>query len=143
MPSNASQPNASRRHLGKGWSFPIRLDGRGRFALSEGQRDVQEAIKIVLGTRVGERIMRPTFGSEVSGLLFEPATPGTAARLADAIKDSLSQWEPRIDVLQVTVDRDAEVETRFVASLTYRIRENNSVLNEVFPFYLTEGTEEA
>jgi uncharacterized protein len=131
-----------RRELGRGWAFPIRIDRGGGIALSEGQWDVEEAIRIILGTRIGERLMRGRFGSDVPAILFETATSATAARLAEAIRTALSLWEPRIDVLQVLVETDPQLSTRFVASLSYRLRENNSVLNLVYPFYLTEGSAE-
>jgi phage baseplate assembly protein W len=133
----------ARAELGRGWAFPIRIDRSGGIAMSEGQQDVEEAIRVVLGTRLGERVMRSQFGSEVPGVLFEPATSGTAARLTAAIQTGLARWEPRIDVLQVLVEPDPAAPTHFVASLSYRLRENNSILNLVYPFYLSEGTEEA
>src|SRR5262245_546872 len=101
-----------RRELGRGWAFPIRLDRRGRFGLGEGRRDVEEAIRIVLGTCIGERVMNSRFGSEVPTLLFEPATAATAARLADAIRSALIRWEHRIDLIDVVVEADPAVETR-------------------------------
>ena len=107
----------------------------------EAADDVEEAIRVVLGTRLGERVMRSRFGSEVPGILFEAATPSTAGRLSDAIRTALASWEPRIDVLDVLVQADPDIATRFVASLTYRLRENNAVLNQVYPFYVSEGEE--
>jgi phage baseplate assembly protein W len=131
-----------RRELGRGFSFPIRIDRRGRIAFSEGQQKVAEAIRIVLETRIGERVMRSRFGSEVPAILFEPATSSTADRLESAIRDALVRWEPRIDVIAVEVTVDPAQASRFIASLTYRLRENNALLNQVYPFYLTEGSED-
>ncbi|WP_394849952.1 GPW/gp25 family protein [Pendulispora brunnea] len=131
-----------RRELGRGWGFPLRIGRHGGFVLVEGQDDIEESIRVIIGTRLGERVMRAGFGSEVPALLFEPATSATASRIADAIAAALTRWEPRIDVIAVTVIPDPDVATRLTASLTYRIRENNSVLNQVYPFYLNEGTEE-
>ncbi|WP_437765348.1 GPW/gp25 family protein [Sorangium sp. So ce281] len=130
-----------RRELGRGWAFPIRLDRWGRFAMVEGQEDVEEAIRIILGTRLGERVMLAPFGSEVPSLLFEPSTAATAARIQSAIRGALARWEPRIDVLDVAVEPDPEVETRLIASLSYRLREVNAVMNMVYPLYLHEGPE--
>lgn len=130
-----------RRQLGRGFDFPLRLDEKGRFALVEGPRNVERAIRIILGTRHGERVMLDRFGSDLPGLLFEPASDVTASRVVSAIRAALTRWEPRIDLLDVTVERDPEVETRFIASLSYRIRGSNSVMNQVYPFYLREGAE--
>lgn len=131
-----------RRELGKGLAFPIRFDRRGGFATSEGQQKVAESIRLILTTGLGERVMRSGFGSEVRAILFEPATPATADRLRGAIEKALARWEARIDLLRVDVAIDPQEPTRFVASLTYRLRENNALLNQVFPFYLDEGSEE-
>ncbi|MEQ8981215.1 MAG: GPW/gp25 family protein [Deltaproteobacteria bacterium] len=130
-----------RRELGVGWAFPVRIDANGRFAMVEAERDVQEAIRIILGTGVNERVMRPEFGSEVPQLLFEAKTSATADHLERAIRDALAAHEPRIDVLEVSVAEDEEIETRLVASLSYRLRENNAIFNQVFPLYLREGSE--
>jgi phage baseplate assembly protein W len=128
--------------LGRGWAFPVRLDRCGRFAMSDGQPRIEESIRIILGTRLGERVMRGGFGSEVPDLLFEPATAATAARLESAIRAALVRWEPRIDVLDVEVTCDPDEGTRMIASLAYRLRDNNALLNQVYPFYLQEGVEE-
>jgi phage baseplate assembly protein W len=110
--------------------------------MSEGPRKIEEAIRLVIATHLGERVMRSRFGSEVPALLFESATSATASRVADAIQRALAQWEPRIDVLQVLVEPDPAAPSHFIASMSYRIRENNSVLNLVYPLYLTEGAAE-
>lgn len=132
-----------RRELGRGFTFPLQLDRQGRFAMSEGPAKIEQAVRLVLATRLGERVMRSRFGSEVPALLFESATSGTASRVANAIQKALAQWEPRIDLLAVLVEPDAAAPSHFVASLSYRIRENNSLQNLVYPLYLTEGAEEA
>ncbi|KYG03524.1 hypothetical protein BE21_04620 [Sorangium cellulosum] len=130
-----------RRELGRGFAFPLRLDRRGRFALVEGQEDVEQSIRVILGTRLGERVMRSRFGSVVPELLFEPATAATAERVVHGIRGALTRWEPRIDLLDVSVARDPEIETRMIASLSYRLRANNAIYNQVYPFYLKEGAE--
>jgi len=131
-----------RKQLGRGLAFPLRVDGGGRLVVTDGQAKVEESIRVILGTGLGERVMRSGFGSEVPSLLFELCTPATEARLAAAIRAALARWEARIDVLDVKVTRDAAVETRLVASLSYRLRATNAVLNQVYPFYQDEGVEE-
>jgi len=131
-----------RKELGRGWTFPIQIDRQGRFAFSQGQQKVAESIRVILETRLGERVMRSRFGSEVPAILFEPATSSTVDRLAAAIRSALVRWEARIDVLDVDVAVDSATPSRIVASLTYRLRENNALLNQVYPFYLREGSED-
>ena len=49
-------------NLGVGWAFPLKVDGRGGIALSQHEVDIEESIRIILGTAKGERRMRPQFG---------------------------------------------------------------------------------
>ena len=68
---------SSREYLGKGIGFPLRVNARGELALVEGENDIEEAIRIVLGTRPGERVMRPEFGCRANEMLFEPRDAST------------------------------------------------------------------
>ena len=47
--------------LGSGWSFPVELDAQGRIAMARREHDVEQAIKIILLTPKGQRLMRPRF----------------------------------------------------------------------------------
>ena len=60
---------------GVGCSFPLQTDARGQIELSSGSADIEQAIRIIISTRPGERVMRPTFGCRAQELLFEPRSP--------------------------------------------------------------------
>jgi len=68
--------------LGTGWAFPLRTDATGSIALVTREREVQESIRIILGTAPGERPMRPEFGCAIHDLVFAPADATTAGALA-------------------------------------------------------------
>ena len=124
-----------REHLGSGWSFPPRVNSRGAVALSEGERDIDEAIRIILSTAKGERPMRPEFGSEIHTLIFAPNNTSTATALAYYCEEALARWEPRINVLKVDVDTSPHSEGLMVVNIQYRIKSTNDERNLVFPFY--------
>lgn len=124
-----------REHLGAGWSFPPRLNSRGQVSLSHGERDIDEAIRIILSTAKGERPMRPEFGSEIHTLVFAPNNSSTASALAYFCEEALGRWEPRIDLLSVDVDPNPELETVMLVHIRYRVRDSNDERNLVFPFY--------
>ena len=42
---------------------------------------VRQAIRMILGTAPGERVMRPEFGCGIHDLVFAPNTPGTAGQV--------------------------------------------------------------
>jgi phage baseplate assembly protein W len=126
--------------LGTGWNFPPQLAVDGTLAEVTQEEDVRQAILIILQTNPGERVMRPEFGAGLNQFVFEPANTTTMARIQQRVQESLVAFEPRIDVIEVTVT--SEPDTRFVLqiSMTYRVRGTNSLSNLVYPFYLQEGS---
>lgn len=124
--------------LGKGWAFPLSLKN-GRITLSSMDEDIREAIRIILNTRKGERIMRPEFGCGIHDMVFMPLNETTRGLIRYHVEDALRRWEPRIDLLNVHVDFDREGLGRVVICIEYRVRSTNARENLVYPFYLTEG----
>jgi phage baseplate assembly protein W len=90
--------------LGRGWAFPPRVGPDGDIAEVDHEEDVHEAIQIILGTSLGERVMRPTFGAGLRELIFETATTSTIALVRYRVEQALILWEPRIDVKDVQVE---------------------------------------
>jgi len=129
-----------RDYLGVGVAFPIRVDHSGGLALAEYEESVQEAIWIILGSARGERQMRPRFGCGIHEYVFAPDSAGTRAGIARAVRSGLTEWEPRIDVLDVRVDAVPDEENKLLIEVDYRVRSNNAFHNLVYPFYITEGT---
>lgn len=132
--------DAARAFLGVGWAFPPHLEPGGRIAEAVYEQDIGEAIRIVLGTNPGERVMRPDFGAGLNAFVFEPVNPTTLARVETRVRDSLIAWEPRIDVLAVQVGPQGSPPSTLLIELSYRVRATNSLQNLVYPFYLQEGS---
>jgi uncharacterized protein len=127
--------------LGSGWQFPIRVNGRGSLSYSTGERDIAEAIWLILSTSPGERIMRPEFGCGIHDYVFAPDNAQTRGAIAYAVQASLLRWEPRIDVLDVRIETHPESANTLLIYVDYQIRANNTFHNIVYPFYITEGKE--
>ncbi len=87
--------------LGVGWAFPVGVDARGRIALVRHKFDIEEAIRIILETPKGQRVMRPEFGSNLHDLIFAPNNATTAGLAAYYVEEALGMWEPRITLLEV------------------------------------------
>jgi phage baseplate assembly protein W len=127
--------------IGAGLAFPLRTDATGRIALVTRDAELQESMRLVLGTAFGERPMRPEFGCGIHDLVFAPADDTTAGRVEYAVQQSLERWEPRVEVLDVEVTfADASSTTMYV-DVSYTPRGTNDPRNLVFPFY-TIPTEE-
>jgi uncharacterized protein len=125
--------------LGRGWKFPVQVDDRGRIALSDAEDDIREAIRIILGTAKGERVMRPDFGCGIYHYLFASMDAGTLALIENSVREALTLWEPRIEVLGITTDTSASSEGKLVIGIDYRVRSTNTRFNLVYPFYVKEG----
>jgi uncharacterized protein len=122
--------------VGTGWAFPVRTDATGSIALVQRDQEIEEAIRLVLGTSYGERPMRPDFGCGIHDYVFAPADATTAGRIAFEVRASLHRWEPRIEVEDVTVTTYPTDATTLFIDVSYRIRTSNDLRNLVFPFYV-------
>jgi phage baseplate assembly protein W len=107
--------------IGRGISFPPRVGPDGRMQWSEGERNVREAIQVILATEPRERTLLPEFGAGLSRYLFEPNTVTTRHQIAEQISRSLAEWEPRISVESVSVDADAQDARAATATITYKL----------------------
>jgi phage baseplate assembly protein W len=125
--------------LGTGWAFPIALDAMGEIALVSGDEDVHQAVRIILGTALGERAMRPEYGAGLEALAFEPLNTATIALARHRVEEALIRYEPRIDVLDVRADAARRESGRLDITIDYRVRATNTFYNLVYPFYLVEG----
>ena len=131
----------SREYLGRGLAFPLRVNARGEIALVGGDEDIVQAIRVILGTRPGERVMRPDFGCRVHELLFEPRDAATAAHIQKYVNIALQRWEPRIQVLGVNVLTDETVDGAIYVEINYFIKDSHDRRSIVYPFFLV-GEEE-
>lgn len=130
--------------IGRGITFPMRVDQSGSIAMGNGADDIDANLKVVLITAPGERVMRPQFGCRIWDLVFEPINANTLGLMSEAVKDAVSQWEPRVDLVDVDVEPDPAQPGRVRIHLTYRVKATNDVRNLVHPFYVIprEGEED-
>jgi phage baseplate assembly protein W len=128
----------SKAFLGCGWAFPVGIDSTGAIAEAQYETDIDQAVRIILGTEPGERVMRPDFGAGLRGLVFEPINTTTMSLVKYRVQTALVKWEPRIDSVTVDVTANPPVGQLQIA-ISYRIRTTNTFYNMVYPFYLQEG----
>lgn len=124
--------------IGRGWRYPLRGDPRGpRY---EGGADrIRQSIWLILSTAKGERPMLPDFGCGIHDLVFAANTAGLRGLVTAEVRDAITRWEPRVDLLDVRVETPDDSRNRIVISIACRVRENNAALNLVYPFFLSEG----
>lgn len=128
-----------REFIGRGFAFPFLPGLDRRLALVGGEERIRQSIWLILGTAPGERLMRPDFGCGIHELVFEPNTAALRGAVQVRVRDALTRWEPRIDVLDVNVTTDDGERNHLFINVGYRLRSNNAIYNLVYPFFINEG----
>jgi phage baseplate assembly protein W len=128
-----------RDFLGRGWAFPIATGPDGEIALAVGPEDVREAVRLILETEPGERVMRPDFGGGLRSLVFAPLSTGTLSLIRHRVEQALIRWEPRIDLDEVRIAADAARPGLVQIEIDCHIRSTNTFYNFVYPFFLQEA----
>ena len=125
--------------LGIGWKFPVSVDSiTGKIAMSEYEQDIKEAIRIILFTSPGERVMQPDFGCGIHNFVFASISTTTLSLIQNSVYEALKRWEPRINNIQVKVLADSILEGKLLIDITYLVTTTNNVFNLVYPFYIKE-----
>ena len=124
---------------GIGWTYPVGTKMNGDIGMSQFEDDIREAIPIILGTAKGERVMRPDFGCGIHDLVFAPINTATITLVENSVREALTVYEPRIELIKVEALSDRAEEGKLLVNIDYRVRSTNSRFNLVYPFYLKEG----
>ena len=127
--------------LGTGWSFPPTFS-RAELAvvMVSADLDIQQSLRVLFSTAMGERIMVPSYGSQLGTKVFASLTRSLATEIEDDVRTAILYWEPRVEVLDVEVREDPVQKALLLIRVDYLVRQTNTRSNLVFPFYLLEGT---
>lgn len=125
--------------IGSGWSFPPAFDNStASVSMSTGIRDIEESLRIIFTTALGERIMNPRFGCALDDSVFEAMNASRVSYLENLIRTAIIYHEPRIDADKVSVEPDQQAGILLIA-IGYKVRGANSRFNFVYPYYLKAG----
>jgi phage baseplate assembly protein W len=135
-----SPRNPALEFLGKGLKFPFAFQRRSggtqvSTATSSDHAHVHESIRQILGTRKGERFLRPDFGTRLHELVFEPNDHILFGLIRHEVTTALDQWEPRIIVKDVAVVADETDEHLVLVNIIYRLISSQVEANLVYPFF--------
>ncbi len=114
----------------------MRLDDNGQIEMDAYEDKVRQSIWVILGTAPGERVMRSDFGCGIHNYAFAPNSAATRGQLVAAVRESLLNWEPRIDVLSVNAYSERDRPNTIFIQIDYSVRTTNNRFNLVYPFYL-------
>jgi phage baseplate assembly protein W len=109
----------------KGPSYPLRTGVYGYFETRTDEELIEGNILQILGTRRGERVMLPLFGSKIRELIHEPLDSITLQLMKVEVVDAIKMWEPRV-VLKTAELRGYPQNFQVVAYLHYLLKASDS-----------------
>ena len=127
----------TRKFLGAGIAFPLRVTPNGGIAMAREEQLVQQSIWLILATAKGELKRNPTFGCGIHDYVFTDNTPSNQAQIAHQVREALMRWERRVDLTDVQVG-DGDAPNQLLIAIDYRLRSTHAAGNLVFPFYLND-----
>lgn len=107
--------------FGRGVAFPVGLSGGSRVAFSQGPDNIATALRIILSTEPGERVMLPAFGTGLRRYLYEPNVAVTHHLIEEAVRRAVHRWEPRVQLEQVEVAPDRDDPRTARIAVRYRL----------------------
>ena len=141
MENDKSLVKESGSFLGTGWGFPPTFTkGHNGVEMISDEQDIRSSLEILLATELGERVLRPEYGTKIHSLIFETLDVSTGTLIADEIRKAILFHESRVDVQNIDFIQD-EVNGKIQVTIDYTIITTNTRLNLVFPLFINEGTD--
>jgi hypothetical protein len=127
---------------GSGWAFPFVITAGGTFGIATGTHKLEQSMRLILSTYLGERPMRPNFGCRLRDFVFAEATMANTAAVEAEVRDALTRCEPRVEIADVTVYADDNERGLLYIDIDYTIKASYDRRSLVFPFYVIPEHEE-
>jgi len=134
-------PTLANTFLGRGWSFPPAFS-RASLAVEmvSDLEDINQSLRILLSTTLGERLMQPMFGTQLWKMVFYGMTNTLINELREMVDQAIVRWEPRIVVEDIAINVDPEVPGLVNILINYVVSLTNTRSNLVYPFYFQEAS---
>ena len=114
--------NTFNSFLGTGWAFPVEFDrDAGTVELVSDYKDIEESLNILLSTSLGERVMQPDYGCNLSDYMFESINSTLIGIIKHHVENAILYYEPRIVAENVEVtsaDSIDLIEGKFTITVT-------------------------
>jgi uncharacterized protein len=131
----------SQKFIGRGWKFPPTFNKATATAdMLTGEEDIRSSLDVLFATRIGERIMNPSFGSELDEFLFDGMNQSTLTYIQAVVTNSILYNESRIVLDQVDVKYTNEYPGRLDITIFYTVSATNNRYNYVYPYFLLDAT---
>lgn len=108
--------------------------------MTEAEENIRGSIEIILQTTLGERVMQPEFGANLTNYVFDSMDSNFRTFVTEQIRVAIIKNEPRAQLAKVEYN-ERPLEGRIDIIVYYTVLSTNSRYNIVYPFYLKEGTD--
>ena len=101
-------------------NLPFGVDPQGRIAFTtDPQQVLRNRVTTVIATQLGERVMRPSYGTPLIDMLFEGDDDFTVSILADDIRRAVEEYEPGVTIQDVFPATDNSLDGIINLTVTY------------------------
>src|ERR1700709_2477545 len=111
--------------LGTGWKFPPAFDiETGSVEMVSDETDIRESLNILLSTSLGERVMQPEYGCNLTDYMFESLNSTLIGIIKHHVENAILYYEPRIVAENVDVtaaDSTDLLEGKFTITVEYSV----------------------
>ena len=130
------------RFIGRGFAFPMRVNATGGIAMVTEHQELVESMRLILGTAIGERPMRPDFGCRIHDRIFDSINAATFAQVEMDVRDAVDRWDARVIVEEIKVAAHPDIEGALTIEIHYSPANYYDPRVLVFPFYTLPEHEE-
>ena len=100
----------------------LQISRLGSIDMVSEHESIRQAIFLLLSTRPGERVMRPTYGCDLFRLVFSPMDETSIGLAIHYVRQAIQLWEPRVSILGLDASRSQSDEGVLVLELHYRAK---------------------
>jgi phage baseplate assembly protein W len=119
----------------------LQVSATGQIETVEEEAALRQSILLLLSTIPGERVMRPTYGCDLYRLAFSPNNDTTAGLAIHYVRQAISRWEPRVEIVRLDAARNDAQPDRLDIVLDYRAKGSRENQRLEYRFDLAGGTQ--
>lgn len=122
--------------LGRGWKYPFEFSREGVVSQVESLEKVRSSLYLLFDTPVGERFMKPYWGSRLKELVFELDNDIFEALAEQYIIDAVREFEPRVKAIHGIEFRRDPANPHYIGiNVIYETIDSQIDRNFVYPFF--------